>query len=146
MTFHDLLFTAANILILPFWVLMILAPRWGWTERIMRSFWPVVLLAVFYVLSLAGTAFVGSADLSGLTPDLSGIAFLLGDPPGAATAWLHMLAFDLFVGRWAYLDSQTLPIPFLAVSVTLFFTLMTGPFGLLLYLAARWRWIPSTPE
>ena len=39
-------------------------------------------------------------------PELSGIAALLGSPVGATIAWMHFLAFDLFVGRWIYLDSR----------------------------------------
>jgi hypothetical protein len=33
----DLLFSIGNLLVLPFWTLMILLPRWSWTERILRS-------------------------------------------------------------------------------------------------------------
>ena len=32
-----LLFRLSNVLVLPFWALMILLPRWRWTARIMRS-------------------------------------------------------------------------------------------------------------
>ena len=27
-------------------------------------------------------------------------------PAGVAVGWIHFLAFDLFVGRWEYLDSR----------------------------------------
>jgi hypothetical protein len=112
MSLPELLFTIGNIAIVPFWVLMILAPRWGWTERIMQSLWPVIVLAALYVLSLLSTAFVGeSVDMSQLTLDVHGIAYLLGSPVGAATAWLHLIAFDLFVGRWIYLDSRPRSLP-----------------------------------
>ena len=42
-----------------------------------------------------------------LNPTISGIAGLLGTPTGATIGWIHFLAFDLFVGRWVYLDSRT---------------------------------------
>ena len=38
------------------------------------------------------------------TPD--GVAALLGTPVGAAAGWAHFIAFDLFVGRWMYLDAR----------------------------------------
>ena len=139
MPLHELLFTIGNIAIVPFWALMILAPRWGWTERIMQSLWPAIGLALLYVLALVSTAFVGGGlDMTQLTLDVHGIAYLLGSPVGAATAWLHLIAFDLFVGRWVYLDSRPRSLPVWMVSTTLFFVFFTGPFGLLLYLALRY--------
>lgn len=136
MPLHDTLFTLANIAILPFWALMILAPRWNVTDRVMRTLWPVVLVATLYLIAI----FSGGVDFSRLSLDLNGIADLLGSPGGAATAWLHMLAFDLFVGRWAYLDSRERNLPVWITSPALFFVLLMGPFGLLLYLAGRGWW------
>ena len=75
-----------------------------------------------------------------LNPTLAGIAGLLGTPAGAAVGWVHFLAFDLFVGRWAYLDSRERGISAWLVSPTLFFMFMAGPLGLLLYLAVRVLW------
>jgi hypothetical protein len=138
MPLPELLFTIGNLAIVPFWALMILAPHWGWAERIMQSLWPVIVLALLYVVSLLSTAFVGEGvDINRLTLDVHGIAYLLGSPVGAATAWLHLLAFDLFVGRWVYLDSRPRSLPVWMVSITLFFVFFTGPFGLLLYLTLR---------
>ena len=39
-------------------------------------------------------------------PELPAVAALLGTPAGATIAWAHFLAFDLFVGRWIYLDAH----------------------------------------
>ena len=61
----------------------------------------------------------------------------MGTPEGATIAWAHFLAFDLFTGRWAYLDSQARGLPALLMAPLLFAILMVGPLGLLLYLAAR---------
>jgi hypothetical protein len=70
-------------------------------------------------------------------PTLGSIAALLGTPEGATIGWVHFLAFDLFVGRWAYLDSRTHGFSAWLVSPILFFVLMFGPLGLLLYLGVR---------
>jgi hypothetical protein len=140
MSLHDLLFTIGNILVMPFWILMIALPRWTWTRRIAESWWGIGIVAVMYVVALVGSFFVpgGGAptDLSSLGTAM-GIAALLGTPVGAATGWLHFLAFDLFVGRWAYLDSREKNLNPWLVTPCLFFILMTGPFGLLLYLGLR---------
>jgi hypothetical protein len=50
---------------------------------------------------------------------------------------VHFLAFDLFVGRWAYLDSRQRGTSAWIVSPILFLILMVGPLGLLLYLFVR---------
>jgi len=42
------LFRISNLLVLPFWGLIILLPRWRWTERIMRSPLGSVAPAVLY--------------------------------------------------------------------------------------------------
>src|SRR5262249_13308117 len=70
-------------------------------------------------------------------PELSGVAALLGSPIGATIAWLHFLAFDLFVGRWIYLDSRERGITAWSMGPVLFLTLMMGPCGFLLYLIVR---------
>ena len=134
----ETIFTLSNLFVLPFWALMIFLPHWRWTQRIMRSLWPVVVLCVVYAVLLLSQ--IGSGAGSLLNPTLAGIAGLLGTPAGAAVGWVHFLAFDLFVGRWAYLDSRERGISAWLVSPTLFFIFMAGPLGLLLYLAVRVLW------
>jgi len=70
-------------------------------------------------------------------PTLGGVATLLGSPAGASIAWVHFLAFDLFVGRWIYLDSQERGVRAWLMAPILFLTLMLGPVGFLLYLIMR---------
>ena len=131
----ETIFNLSNLFVLPFWLLMIILPHWRWTQRILRSLLPVAALALVYTLLLATQ--IGSAAVSLLNPSLASIAALLGSPAGATVAWVHFLAFDLFVGRWAYLDSRERSLSAWWVSPALFFVLMAGPFGLLLYLSGR---------
>ncbi len=132
----ETIFTLSNLFVRPFWALMIFLPHWRWTQRIMRSLWPVLVLCVVYAVLVLRQ--IGGVAGSLLNPTLAGIAGLLGTPAGAAVGWVHFLAFDLFVGRWAYLDSPERGISAWLVSPTLFFVFMAGPLGLLLYLAVRW--------
>jgi len=135
------LFQVSNLLVMPFWALMILAPRWRWSQRIVGSLWIVVPPALLYAaLVLPG---MGQLLPALANPSLDGIAALLGRPDGAVIGWIHFLAFDLFVGRWAYLDSQERGISPWLVSLTLFFVLMFGPLGLLLYLLVRFYFSPK---
>lgn len=132
---YETIFTLANLLVIPFWLLMILFPVWRWTERIMRSLWTVAPAAVAYALLVFPNLFSLLGELA--SPSATSIAALLGTPAGATIGWIHFLAFDLFVGRWAYLDSRQRRIHPLLVSPALFFIFMFGPLGLLLYLGVR---------
>lgn len=131
----ETLFSLGSLLVLPFWLLMILLPHWRWTERIMRS--PLVSLAPALLYAALVLPQIGGLMLALARPTLSDVAALLGTPAGATIGWVHFLAFDLFVGRWAYLDSRARQISAWLMTPLLFMVLMLGPFGFLLYLAAR---------
>jgi hypothetical protein len=120
---------------MPFWLLMILAPHWRWTRRIVDSPWIVAPAAVLYVVLVAPVALAVLPLLA--NPDLASIAALLGSESGATIAWVHFLTFDLFVGRWIYLDSRDRDISAWISSPNLALTLMFGPAGLLVYLVIR---------
>jgi hypothetical protein len=128
----EVFFQATFILTVPFWLLMIVAPHWRWTQRLMQSplvIAPIALLYVSLILPL-----VSELVSASLSPTLNTIATFLGTDQGATTAWAHLLAFDLFVGRWAYLDSRERNLNAWVASLGRCLSLMVGPFGFLLYL------------
>jgi hypothetical protein len=131
----DTLFRLSNLVVLPFWGLMILLPRWRWTMRILRS--PFVSAAPALVYAALVLPRIGSIWPVIAKPTVGSVAMLLGSPEGATIAWLHFLAFDLFVGRWIYLDSQERRLSPLLMALVLFLTLMLGPFGFITYLVIR---------
>jgi hypothetical protein len=136
-------FVVSNLLVLPFWLLMIVFPHWRWTRRIMQSLGPVVLSAGLYAgwgLTLLRPARGGDPAPDPrmlLTPHAAGIAAGLGQPAFATLAWAHLVAFDLFAGRWVYLDSRERQISAWLVAPALALTLLAGPAGFLLYLGIR---------
>lgn len=132
---YDTLFQLSNLLVMPFWFLMIFLPHWRWTKRIIGSILIVLPVALLYALLVVPIMPSAFGDL--MNPSLDSIAALIGTPEGATIAWAHFLAFDLFVGRWAYLDSRARNVTAWLASPSIFFILMFGPFGLLLYLIAR---------
>jgi hypothetical protein len=134
----ETIFSLANLYVLPFWLLMILAPHWSWTKKFVNPLWLVIPLMATYAFMVVPGLPLLLGSLA--NPALSGIATLLGSPEGATIGWIHFLAFDLFVGRWVYLDSREKNITAWLVSPILFFVFMLGPLGLLLYLAARFFW------
>jgi hypothetical protein len=131
----DLIFQLSTLLTMPFWLLMILLPHWRGTQRIMASLWTVVPAALLYVVLIVPLLPTAFPIL--LNPSLGTVTGLLAVPQGATAGWVHFLAFDLFVGRWAYLDSRTRGLNPWLVSPVLFLILMVGPLGLLLYLGLR---------
>jgi hypothetical protein len=137
------LFTLTFAAAAPFWALMILLPRWSWTERIIAS--PLIVVPV--VVIYAALVIPAFADVlpAVASPTLGGVRDLLGTANGAAAAWAHMIAFDLFVGRWAWLDARTRGVPALVMAPVLLLTILLGPLGLLAYLLVRPRWPQPAP-
>lgn len=131
----ETVFSLANLLVLPCWLLMIALPHWRWTRRLMQSPLSVVAPAAIYALLVLPR--LGEIWPAVANPTLPGVAALLGSPAGATIGWVHFLAFDLFVGRWAYLDSRERGISAWLMAPVLFLTLMLGPIGLLSYLGLR---------
>ena len=131
----ETLFPLSSLLVMPFWLLLIFLPRWRVTERVMAGPWVAVPAALLYaVLVLPRFVAIFAAVAN---PTLAGITALLGDPAGATIAWVHFLAFDLFVGRWVYVDGRSRNISAWLISPILFMVLMLGPVGFLLYLVMR---------
>ena len=129
------LFELSNLVVLPFWALMVLAPAWGVTRRIIASPWIVAPPAVLYLLALLPVISMVLPEV--VTPQPARIASLLGTPTGATIAWAHFVALDLFAGRWIYCDSRSRGYSALWVSPLLVLTLLLCPIGLLAYLVAR---------
>lgn len=137
------LFQLTFLLAAPFWALMILAPSWRWTSRIIGS--PLIVLPpvlIYAVLVLPNLAEVLPAVSS---PTLIGVQALLGTPTGAAIGWAHFIAFDLFVGRWEYLDARRRSVHPLVMAPVLLLTILLAPLGMLVYLAVRAPAVPAAP-
>jgi hypothetical protein len=132
------LFTMTFAVAAPFWALMILLPHWAWTARIVKS--PLIVLPVVVIYAAIVVPALGEVLPAVMSPTLGGVRDLLVTADGAAAAWAHMIAFDLFAGRWAWLDSREREMPALVMAAVLVLTILLGPLGLAAYLAARTRW------
>lgn len=130
----DLIFNSANLFVLPFWLLMIVLPKWGFTRKVMQSFLPFAALAGLYLY-----LFVGSLDpetsQAFANPQLADVARLLATEQVTAAAWVHFLVMDLFVGRWIYLEGQRTGI---WTVHSLILSLFAGPLGLLSHICTTW--------
>lgn len=115
------------------WLLMIVAPRWKWTRKIVLSgLFPLIIGLVYLILIVA---YFGKSE--GDFGSLQGVAKLFENPFALTAGWIHYLVFDMFVGAWEVKDSQKRGISHFLVIPCLFFTFMFGPIGLILYFIIR---------
>ena len=129
------IFSLSSLLVMPFWLLMIALPHWRWTRRIVQS--PLIAAGPAMLYLILALPRLGALLPAVMNPTLAGVAATLGTSAGAALGWAHFLAFDVLVGRWAYLDSRERGISAWVMAPVLFFILMLGPIGFLLYLGVR---------
>jgi hypothetical protein len=130
----DLMFTICNNAVIPAWLLLAVAPRWQWTQRIVHSALVPAVLGLVYIGAFAtNTASPEGASMS----SLEGVMLLFTSPNAMLAGWVHYLVFDLFVGAWEVRDAHRHNIHHAWVIPCLALTLMLGPVGLALYLAIR---------
>lgn len=138
----EMIFGLANAWALICWVVLALVPKREMLVPII-FFAGSVLLACLYAgliiplmagwISDGGPAGRPPADFT----TLAGVMALFDSPGGATIGWIHYLAFDLFVGIWIARNADAHNIARWIQVPILFFTLMAGPIGLLLYLLLR---------
>ncbi|MRS61532.1 ABA4-like family protein [Larkinella terrae] len=130
----ETVFQLVNALVLPQWLLMIVAPRWKPTDFLTKSLIFPALLACFYIYYL----FFGDSGLDFESfSTLMGIKTLFVQDTALLAGWIHYLAFDLAVGSWMVRNSQRRKVPHGWVIPCLILCFLLGPVGLLLYLGIR---------
>lgn len=129
----DKLFSLSNLVAMAGWLLLSVAPRWKWTQRIVLSgLIPLLLGSVYLTLIVL---YFGDAE--GNFGTLDGVMTLFKDPNAVLAGWIHYLAFDLFIGSWEVSNSQKHNIHHLLLLPCLFLTFMLGPVGLIAYFILR---------
>lgn len=130
----NLIFTVCTYGVVPAWLLLIFLPNWKWTVNLVQYAWIPALLSLAYVLVfLTKPERVEGAGMG----SLDALVLLLNNPHSTLLAWLHFLAFDLFVGAWIVRDSTRLSLHPAIIAPCLLMTFVFGPMGFLLYVAVR---------
>lgn len=101
-------FTLGTAAVLPFYTLMVAAPKADLTKKCMRSSIPYVVLGVLYTYLLylswtPDTIWLMFSSKYWL-PELPGIAKMFSKETTLASAWIHLLAVDLYAARQVYQD------------------------------------------
>ena len=130
----ETIYALANASVIPFWCLLILAPKAKLTERLFSTPLVPVMYAVLYA-GLLAASFVGTGggdmfSLEGLRAAFTRDVVLL-------LAWVHYLCFDMVVGLWEWRDAKRLGLHWGWVAPCLLLTLMLGPVGFLCYVVVR---------
>ena len=128
----DQIFAVCSSIVLPGWVLLVVAPRWRWTQRIAALALPLALAAVYLTLLV-----VYFRRGSGGFGSLAEVSKLFANPYLLLAGWIHYLAFDLFTGSWLVRDSARLRIAHAYVVPCLLLTFLFGPAGLLTWFLIR---------
>tara|TARA_B100000401_G_scaffold307372_1_gene211594 strand:- start:133 stop:603 length:471 start_codon:yes stop_codon:yes gene_type:complete len=131
---YENIYLISNWGVIPFWLLLIVAPNHGLTKFLVHSIVaPVILAAAYlfigYKIYLDGNIFSGFDlyfGLESLYSIYSEEAFLL-------IFWLHFLSISLFVGSWIARDASKYMVPRILVILSLLLTYFTGPVGLIFY-------------
>lgn len=115
-------------------VLLFVSPFWAGFDKFLIGI-IIALLAVVYVW----------LNFSNFNPDilknfssLEGVMTLFRNPDLVDAAWVHIMAFDLFVAVWIKKNALSLGIPHGWIIPSLILSCLLGPLGYLLYLFTRW--------
>ena len=138
MDIYDVSFFLSTMWVGPFWVAMLVYPEHEITQKLMRGPWFFIGPIVFWWLVTASDleGLVGLAEGS-MEPSsiMESLAALLGTRAGAAAAWAHMVAGDIFVTRWMWKRCMDNGSERWITAATVFFGVMLMPVGVALHVA-----------
>lgn len=130
----EIIFTIGTNLTMIGWVLLVFAPKWRWTKRIVIYGSIPILLGMAYLFIIIFN--FGSTE--GGFGSLEEVQLLFQNPWMLLAGWLHYLAFDLFIGSWELGNAQKLGVSHFLLIPCLLLTFFFGPVGLLIYFIIRW--------
>ncbi|MBT8219979.1 MAG: DUF4281 domain-containing protein [Bacteroidia bacterium] len=130
----ETVFSIANILVMPMWVLMIFLPNWKWTTWLVDFKLVPIILALIYAVYITIAVSGGSEmDFS----SLESVMNLFKDEQAVLAGWVHYLVFDLLVGMWCMNQNKSIGINSILMGVCLLGCFMLGPIGFLLFLVFK---------
>lgn len=130
----EFLYSAFVIAISIGWLLLLVAPRWKWTDRIAHSVWiPFALGAWVVTLSVLQSPPPEGAGMG----TLAAVVLLTNGAHGTLIVWTMLMGWDFIAGAWLARDARRLGIHHAWVVVCLLVAYWLGIVGLLLYFAIR---------
>ena len=147
-------FVIVNLVVSPFYLLIFIAPRAQVTRRVLASLWPVALPALVHVGFILVIIVVARPNVLQLWQSLylahgafgsTTVLFLsqlYGQFPEYATlhGWVHVVVGDIFMARWAYLDSLERGVPGWLMALVAALIAFMGPVGVIVHLIVQRRY------
>lgn len=127
-------FSIANLLVVPMWILMIILPKWKVTKFLMEYKVIPLLLALIYAVYIIQSLLTGGMMDFG---SLASVMALFTEETAVLAGWIHYLAFDLLVGMWILEQNKKMGIHQALLAVCLLGTFMFGPIGFLLFMIMK---------
>ena len=127
-------FSIANTLVLPMWLLMIVLPKWKVTRFLIDyKVVPLALSLVYAFYIVISIQSGGGLDFG----SLSSVMALFTQENAVLAGWVHYLAFDLLVGMLMIDQNRHLGIHQLLMVPCLIGAFMLGPVGFLLFMLIK---------
>jgi hypothetical protein len=136
----EAVFAFSNLIVVPAWLLLVIAPGWKGT-RVLAAYITPAILAVAW----AGLMLGQFAPHGGGFGTLEQLQELTQNKYILVAVWLHNLILDVFLGAWEVRDAQRLGVPHLYVIPCLIVTFLAGPVGLLAYFGVRITVVKRVP-
>ena len=127
------IFPLSNSVIFIGWLLLVIFPKWKYTQSIILN-GLLVIFAMLYTFLLFKDIGELSADSFGT---LAKLKLLFQSDTAVLAGWVHYLIFDLFVGAYIVRKSVEIGLPRIAYTCILPFALMCGPIGYLIFVIAK---------
>ncbi|KAK4733405.1 hypothetical protein R3W88_007666 [Solanum pinnatisectum] len=140
-------FPLGTIAVLPFYVFMVVAPTAKFTQKVMESNIPCIVLGLLYSYLLYLTWTPDTLQLlfpsnRSWIPEIASIAKMFSREITLASAWIHLLAIDLFAARQVYHDGLQNDIE-TRHSIPLI--LLCSPIGLVTHLITKKLYLLMVP-
>ncbi|MFJ8886170.1 ABA4-like family protein [Streptomyces sp. NPDC102402] len=119
----------------PFWLLMILAPGWAPTARVAAS--PLTVLPVLTLWAVMAAPVFPELWAAVSSPDIDTFRELTALANGAGAVWAQIIAWDLLLGQWMFLEARRLGLSPLVTGPLLVLTVLLSPLGLVVLLVLR---------
>ena len=114
---------------------MIGFPNAAATARLVASPWIILPPVLCYLGLLAPNVLEFLSVFAAPSPQT--LAAVMAKPWAASLFWAYAGAFDLFVGRWMFLDARQSGIRHWVLGPLLFICIFSGPLGFALYGVAK---------
>jgi len=135
---YENIYLIANWGVLPFWIMLLIAPNHVLTKFFVHSIIVPLILAVAYIF-VSYKIYLNNDIFNGfdLYFGLENLYSVYSEESFLLVFWLHFLSISLFIGSWMTRDAFKYFIPKILVIIALILTYFTGPVGLVFYWFVR---------